>query len=128
MRAAALLFGLAVAAAAGCSSDDADPTPTGSTCPPDSTLTYDNFGATFMGDYCTRCHASDRHGEDRHGAPLYHDFDTFDGIIVVADHVDEYAAAGPDATNTLMPPDGTAPSEEERLQLGEWLACELDQI
>lgn len=128
MRAAAILVGLAIAVTAACGSGDADPTPTGSTCPPGSTLTYENFGADFMGAYCTRCHASDRHGEDRHDAPLYHDFDTFDGIIVVADHVDEYAAAGPDATNTLMPPDGTAPSEEERLQLGEWLACELDKI
>ena len=106
------------------------PESTGTVCPdPDPmTLTYDNFGKSFMDKYCTWCHASDLPRSKRNGAPLYHDFDTFDGIIVVADHVDEYAAAGPDATNTLMPPDGTAPSEEERLQLGEWLACELDQI
>lgn len=123
-----------VAAAASCGSDPestptAEPTPTGSTCPPGSTLSYENFGADFMEAYCTRCHSSDLHGADRHGAPLYHDFDSLDGIIVIADHVDEWAAAGPDATNRLMPPDdGDAPSDEERLQLGEWLACELDKL
>ena len=127
MRRVTLRVALLLVAAAGCGSDP-DPTPTGSECPPGSTLTYENFGADFMGAYCTRCHASDRHGVDRHGAPLYHDFDTFDGIIVVADHIDEYAAAGPDATNTIMPPDGEAPSDEERLQLGEWLACELENL
>ena len=33
------------------------------------------------------------------------------------------AAAGPDAVNTLMPPDGDKPTEEQRRQLGQWLAC-----
>jgi uncharacterized membrane protein len=116
----AFLVALAAAVAA-CS--DPDPTPTGSTCPAGSTLTYESFGQAFMESYCTRCHASDLHGADRHGAPLYHDFDTLDGILAVADHVDEWAAAGPDAVNRLMPPSGEAPTDDERYQLGEWLAC-----
>jgi hypothetical protein len=99
------------------------PAPTGSTCPPGSTLTWQGFGEDFMGRYCTRCHASDRHGADRHGAPLYHDFDTEYGVWVVGEHVDLYAAAGPDAVNERMPPDGTTPTMAERLQLGEWVAC-----
>ena len=106
--------------------EDADPTPTGSTCPPDSTLTYDGFAAPFMEAYCTRCHDSALHGDDRNGAPLFHDFDTEMGILVVAGHVDEWAAGGPDAINRLMPPNGDAPTDEERLQLGEWLACALE--
>ena len=127
MRRVTLRVALLLVAAAGCGSDP-DPTPTGSECPPGSTLSYESFGADFMEAYCTDCHDSDLHGADRNGAPLYHDFDTFDGIIVVADHIDEWAAAGPDATNTLMPPEGDAPSDEERLQLGEWLACELEKL
>ena len=79
-----------------------------------------------MDAYCTRCHSSELHGEDRNGAPLFHDFDTEMGILVVAGHIDEWAAAGPDATNRLMPPDGDTPTDDERRQLGEWLACALD--
>jgi hypothetical protein len=106
-----------------------DPEPTGSTCPPDNTLTYDNFAAGFMEAYCTRCHSSTLDGPDRHGAPLFHDFDTERGILNVGHHVDEYAAAGPLATNTLMPDDdGAAPTLEERRQLGQWLACALGAI
>ena len=105
-----------------------DPIPTGSTCPPDNTLTYDNFGAPFMESYCTRCHDQDKHGAERHGAPIYHDFDTLYGILVVASHVDREAAAGPNAINRLMPYDGDKPTDDERYQLGQWLACEIDAL
>jgi hypothetical protein len=37
--------------------------------------------------------------------------------------VDEQAAAGADAVNTAMPEGSPAPTEAERRQLGEWLAC-----
>jgi uncharacterized membrane protein len=103
----------------------ATPTPTGATCPSDNTLTYDNFGAPFMKTYCTRCHASTLTGDARHGAPLFHDFDTLVGIIEVWEHVDEQAAAGPLAINRLMPFSGVAPTDAERYQLGSWLACEV---
>ena len=103
-------------------------TPTGAVCRSDSMLTYDNFGQPFMERYCTRCHASYLHGADRQGAPLYHDFDTLFGIVAVADHVDEWAAAGPNASNEFMPPDGDKPTLEEREQLGTWLACEVANI
>ncbi|HVV81514.1 MAG TPA: hypothetical protein VHE35_00500 [Kofleriaceae bacterium] len=117
-----------LAAAAGCSSRP-DPMDTGSTCPPGSTLTYDNFAKGFMERYCTRCHDSSLHGSARQGAPLFHDFDTERGILNVANHVDEYAAAGPLAVNTLMPnDDGASPTVAERYQLGEWIACALDAL
>ena len=105
-----------------------DPRPTRSTCPPDSALTYDNFGAPFMAAYCTRCHASTLEGPARHGAPLFHDFDSKRGILNVGHHVDEYAAAGPAAVNELMPSDGLRPTLAERRQLGAWLACELQAL
>ncbi len=102
--------------------------PSGATCTQTSTLTYENFGRPFMETYCTRCHSSELRGSDRNGAPIYHDFDTLLGILVVADHVDEYTAAGPDSTNKIMPPNGVAPTVEERFDLGDWLACELLRI
>ena len=118
------------------------PTPTGTTCPdPDpNTLTYDNFGMQFMTDYCIHCHDSAIPRSQRHGAPLYHDFETLLGVFVVAGHVDEQAGIGPDAENAFMPPDrcpsvpGGAldmncarPTAEERRKLAEWLACEKDR-
>ena len=45
------------------------------------------------------------------------------GVRLVANHIDRYAAAGPDAVNEIMPENGDAPSEAERRKLGEWLAC-----
>jgi cytochrome c5 len=102
--------------------------PTESVCPEGSTLTWESFGQSFMQSYCTRCHASTLSGADRQGAPLYHDFDTLEGVLVVADHVDMKAASGPAATNELMPISAPTPSLMERQQLGEWLACELAKM
>lgn len=98
---------------------------TDAACPSSSDLTCETFGRDFMEKYCTRCHSSKLTGAARMDAPPGHDFDTLSGVLAVAEHVDEYAAAGPDATNTVMPPSGAKPSEEERRKLGEWLACEL---
>ena len=94
-------------------------------CPTTAAPTYESFGTKFMDDYCTRCHSSTLSGAARNGAPEGHDFDTLDGVLLVAEHIDEYAAAGPAAVNTIMPPSDPKPSESERSQLGEWLACEL---
>jgi hypothetical protein len=98
---------------------------TETTCPSESTLTYESFGREFMEHYCVRCHSSQLAGDARRGAPPYHDFDSLDGILVVIDHIDMTAAVGPAAMNELMPPSTPAPSLDERVQLGEWLACEL---
>ncbi len=100
------------------------PTPTGSTCPSDNTLTYDDFGAPFMHDFCIRCHATNLSGNDRHGAPVVYNFDTEQGIRFFPDKIDEYAAAGPNAINRIMPNDVVAvPTDDQRRQLGQWLAC-----
>jgi hypothetical protein len=97
--------------------------PTESVCPPTSTLTYANFGQPFMETYCTQCHASTLTGDDRMGAPAFHDFDTQLGIQQVMDHIDQMAASGPAATNDQMPIDDPKPTLAERQQLGEWIAC-----
>ena len=117
---------LALTGVASCGGDDAHPEGKGSgaVCPPGSTLTYENFGRTFMQTYCTRCHASALMGDARKGAPADHNFDTLSQIRFFADHIDGRAAAGPSSVTTSMPPDDTKPSEENRRKLGEWLACE----
>lgn len=100
--------------------------PSGATCPDGSTLTYESFAKPFMEKYCTSCHSSTLVGDARQGATDYHDFDSENGILAVADHVDWKAASGPDATNELMPVgSGPKPTVVERAQLGEWLACAL---
>jgi hypothetical protein len=97
--------------------------PTQSTCPDDSQLTYENFGKPFMEQYCTDCHSSTKRGDERMGAPSFHDFDTLFGIMAVSDHIDETSAAGPAAVNEGMPQDGPFPTLLERKKLGEWIAC-----
>jgi hypothetical protein len=102
--------------------------PTESVCPPGSTLTYANFGKTFMDTYCIGCHHSELVGTARNGAPSFHDFDTYFGIVPVSDHIDETTAFGPAAMNQGMPPSGNPkPSDAERVMLGEWIACELPE-
>jgi hypothetical protein len=139
-RISRLVLGTLLAAATGCGG--ADPTTTGAACPtPDPlTLTWDNFGQAFMTRYCTACHASDLPRSQRNGAPIYHDFDTLIGVLQVNVHVDQYAGAGPAATNTFMPPercpatpggpiaiDCPRPSLAERTDLSVWLVCERDR-
>jgi hypothetical protein len=136
-----LLLVLLVPLVTGCPGTGS-PTPTGTVCPdPDpNTLTYDNFGAQFMLDYCTMCHAKALPRSQRNGAPIYHDFDTLIGVVQVLVHIDEQSGLGPEADNTFMPPDrcpaepGGAlaiscrrPSDAERRQLAEWLACEKNR-
>ena len=123
---------------AGCT-NTALPTPTQAGCPdPDpGTLTWDSFGQKFMTDHCTWCHDSSLTHAQRNGAPLYHDFNTLMGVLVIPDHVDEQAGSGPAADNNFMPPsrcpstlggaidrDCPRPTEQARRDLAVWLACE----
>jgi len=98
-------------------------TPTGATCPKDSSLSYATFGRDFMAEYCTGCHASTLKNGARGGAPEDHNYDSPTGIQAMLEHIEHVAAAGPDAKNESMPPGAPRPSAEERLKLGEWLAC-----
>jgi uncharacterized membrane protein len=120
MTARAMIVAVAVAAA-GCGGGQTGPT--GSTCPTASTLTYQSFGQSFMKSYCTRCHASTLSGPARHDAPLGQDFDTQAGVQRSLADIDRTAAAGPKGTNTSMPQGSPSPSDAERKQLGEWIAC-----
>ncbi len=87
---------------------------TGSTCPSDSALTYDNFGADFFQNNCLVCHGSK--------GPESPKFDAVEQIRASSSAIDKDAAAGPNSVNTAMPQDGIV-SEADRRKLGEWLAC-----
>ena len=102
---------------------DAEGVATEAVCPTTQTLTYASFGQAFFAGYCQRCHGSTVTGLARMGAPVDTAFDTVEDIRFHRPHIDEHAAAGPAGVNTEMPPDAPTPTEAERRQLGEWLAC-----
>ena len=119
---------------AACGGDS--PTPTEMPCPDPNPLTYDNFVEQFMTDYCVSFHSSTLARSQRNGAPLFHDFDSLEGVVVVTGHIDEQAGSGPAATNEFMPPsecpaeaggplaiDCPRPSKAEREMLSQWIAC-----
>jgi hypothetical protein len=117
--------------AAACGGEDDPGVPmsnssSGSTCPPGSGLTYESFGRTFFSSYCTRCHGSDKATADRSGAPAGYDWDVYERIVEHANEIDAMAAGGPRQINRSMPPGDPRPSDAERKQLGQWLACEFD--
>ena len=87
---------------------------TGSTCPSEQTLKYDNFGQAFFQNHCLSCHSS--------SGPESPKFDTQAQIQAHLADIDKAAAAGPNAVNTYMPEGGSV-DEAERRKLGEWLAC-----
>jgi hypothetical protein len=74
-------------------------------------LTYQNFGKAFIDGNCVGCH-------NRQSPTLT----TQAEVQAARDAIDRSAAAGPNATNTIMPKDHDVPVAD-RLKLGEWLAC-----
>lgn len=98
--------------------------PTGATCPVDSPYTYANFAHDFFSNYCVRCHGSTVVGAARNGAPDDRNFDTYTGVLSTdAALMDSVAAAGPNGVNTFMPRSDPRPTNKERYEFGEWLAC-----
>jgi uncharacterized membrane protein len=134
LRAQSSLFASVLIVLTGCASDAADPLDdgevvvpitdlsTGSSCPDNSTLTYESFGRAFFASYCLRCHSAAVSGSVR-VAPEGRDFDDLAMIRERAAWIDQFAAAGPKGEHMSMPPDGEKPTLEQRTQLGEWLAC-----
>lgn len=113
-RATSLSLLCAAALATGCSTaalEDAS-------CPPEGTsLTYEDFGQAFIGTWCQPCHASQV--IDRQGAPPAYVFDTHEQVQRWADRI--YARSA--GVNDSMPPGPDDPSDAERDDLEEWLAC-----
>jgi cytochrome c5 len=106
--------------------------PTGTTAaqcaaPPLNGLTYSNFGQSFFGSFCTRCHATSVIGIDRNGAPTDHNFDSLAGVQLWRDQIDQVAAMNPTGSqkNTTMPLNAPLPPDPERQKLACWIATEL---
>jgi len=68
---------------------------------------------------CTVCHASNRTGGQRNGAPDEHNFDTYASAIHEPEEVAHEVYAG-----AMPPPDsGLTLSEDEKQQLYRWALC-----
>ena len=114
---ASMLWGIASllaasAALSGCGDDEGEAT--GSTCPDDSSLTYESFGQAFFQKNCLACHGA--------GGPESPKLDTLAKIQANSSLIDKVAAAGPNGVNTVMPESGSVDTAE-REKLGQWLAC-----
>lgn len=83
-----------------------------------STLTYDNFGSSFMTSYCLDCHSTS--ASNRQGAPISVDFDSLMDVQNQASSVNRRSGIG-----TTMPPTSfsSIPSASERTMLTEWIDC-----
>ncbi len=115
-----------LAVAPGCGDDDEDDTPEDEVgCPSGGTqLTEQNFGRAFLDTYCTRCHSSTLTGAARNGAPVGFDWDVIAAVRTHAEEMNEEAGANADGSvNREMPLNDPRPSDAERRQLSEWLAC-----
>lgn len=120
MRAVTYLFVLAAC------SDPVEGKDTGSTCPPTDKPDYTNFGMTFFATYCLDCHSETKMGAARNDAPVTINFDTRTLVRENTSNIDKQAAWGPAAHNLIMPPSGEPqPTNDERLRLGEYIACEI---
>lgn len=97
----------------------------GATCPEGGGPTAQDFGHAFLESYCLSCHSASVTGPARQGAPREVNFDTLEDVRQWAESIDMHCAAGPSASNTAMPPTSShhQPTQEERLKLGQWLAC-----
>jgi len=99
---------------------------THSMCPSTDPPSYTTFGQVFFETYCLECHSQANTGDARQGAPVTIDFDTRALVRESTSNIDKQAAWGPDAHNSLMPPDGhREPTDAERVRLGEYIACEV---
>ena len=81
-----------------------------------SYLTYDNFGAAYMTNWCTGCHSAQLPVDMRQLAPIGMDFDTLDEV-----HAWSIGVMTTTAQQT-MPPQG-GPSDDERALLAQWITC-----
>lgn len=89
-------------------------------CDRDPPLSYDLFGQAFMDTHCAGCHSSLLPLEDREGATVGVDFDTYAGVVQWASRIEARALGeAPD-----MPPGG-GPAQSDLVLLAEWLSCSV---
>jgi uncharacterized membrane protein len=78
-----------------------------------------SYEAVAAFDTCTMCHASDKTGAARNGAPADHNFDSFEGAVEHLGHIVEEVEEG------KMPPanSGLSITAQERADLLLWAEC-----
>jgi len=114
---------LALHLLAACSSNDPQDEPDSSpppanTCPPPAEVpTFSDLESGIL-PICRECHSASVTGDARQGAPPGIDFDTYE----------QFANAGESAAYLvryrIMPfPNGDGPTEEQRKELYDWVAC-----
>jgi hypothetical protein len=103
---------LALALLAGC--DGEAPPPAAIPC---EDVGWDGLAEPVLTTWCTPCHAATVPEEDRRGAPLGVDFDTWAGAAMWADRIAVRAAPG-----GAMPPAGGM-TDDERERLIRWAEC-----
>jgi len=91
---------------------------TGRNCPPDAFVDAQNFGMPLMLTHCNGCHSASLPESMRQDAPLGIDFDTIEDV---REHAERIYARAADNSETMPPVGG--PTSEERVWLGDWLAC-----
>lgn len=90
-----------------------------SECEEGTSLTYENFGEGFMLSYCVSCHGSEIERDQRFGAPINVNLDTYEDMSIHRRDILKTAAR---KTNPKMPPSRHVPLEEREL-LSEWIKC-----
>ena len=88
-------------------------------CPEGTTLTYENFGESFLAKYCLSCHHSGLAKADRLGAPTDVNLDSYQDIST---HRKDIIKTATKKSNARMPPSRHVPTYEKEL-LAEWLNC-----
>ncbi|HEU5073061.1 MAG TPA: hypothetical protein VFU02_02795 [Polyangiaceae bacterium] len=105
---------------AGCGGEDAEGSSDGGEleidCDTESIATYPEVRAF---DVCTNCHAQDREGLDRNGAPPTLNFDSYDGAAEAAARIVDQVSMG----NMPPPNSGFSLSAEEQDELYVWASC-----
>lgn len=97
--------------------DTAEPDWASLSCDEAPTVTWNNFGAGFVGHYCQGCHASTT--GDRYGAPEAVTFDTVDEVWA---HKERILARSTGDDPTMPPAGGT--NADDRQKLTWWLVCQ----
>ena len=83
-----------------------------------TTATYKTVGAPFLSTWCTPCHHSDLEGDERAGATVGVNVESYDLVIT---HLDRIEARALGAAPTMPPAGGPSPDDLERFAF--WLEC-----
>ena len=83
-----------------------------------TTATYETVGAPFLSTWCTPCHHSDLEGDERAGATVTVNLETYDLAIM---HLDRIEARALGAAPTMPPAGGPSSDDLERFAF--WLEC-----